>query len=518
MIGLAALSCLLLLPAATGQAHPDLDALFDNALPRGDSDTAPRAGESFKPYPSASGDPAPPPPASPFADPARRRRLLERAKEVLEYNRERFEHQGRTHEFTVPDKRLYPYQWLWDSVFHAMGIRHYDVGRARAELETLLAGQHADGLLPHMLQLHPEQLRARAVARLGRTLRRFDIPGAFAAAGAALRFSLEPLYMRAAYPGYDKTHSSHLTQSPVAAEGAAAVAESLGGAEGKHFLESVFPKLYAYYEWLHRERDVDKDGLITIYNSVETGTDDNSRWDLVYGVQPGGRITWKENLGLTLRQRLFGAKSSFEAKAVDMSSYYYQNLKVLAQIAQTLGKDREARILLARAAQTRESILNKMWDDQAGIFVDLAKIDGKETPLRVLTPFGAIPLYAGILDPNDTRVPRLLEPFSDPTRLQAPYGIPSVSRSDPSFEAQRYWRGTSWINVNYFIARAMLQYGRNAEARNLIYQAFEMVERGGFREYFNAETGTGYGGNPYSWTASLLFELEALLEQAEKAA
>ncbi|MER6921303.1 hypothetical protein ABT314_20265, partial [Streptomyces spiralis] len=52
---------------------------------------------------------------------------------------------------TVPSRTLYPHQWSWDSAFIAIGLRHLSVRRAQQELESLLAGQWADGRIPHIV-------------------------------------------------------------------------------------------------------------------------------------------------------------------------------------------------------------------------------------------------------------------------------------------------------------------------------------------------------------------------------
>ncbi|MBL7492172.1 hypothetical protein I6A60_30255 [Frankia sp. AgB1.9] len=52
--------------------------------------------------------------------------------------------------FTRPSARLYPHQWLWDSCFVAIGLRHVDVERAVDEVMSLFAGQWPNGMLPHI--------------------------------------------------------------------------------------------------------------------------------------------------------------------------------------------------------------------------------------------------------------------------------------------------------------------------------------------------------------------------------
>src|SRR3954471_487361 len=69
--------------------------------------------------------------------------LFEQAKAVLAMN-----DRGN---YTQPAHGLYPHQWLWDSCFIAIGLRHLDTERAKTELRSLLRGQWSNGMLPHMI-------------------------------------------------------------------------------------------------------------------------------------------------------------------------------------------------------------------------------------------------------------------------------------------------------------------------------------------------------------------------------
>ena len=52
---------------------------------------------------------------------------------------------------TVPSANLYPFQWLWDSGFIALGWSWIDMDRARLEIQTLYKAQWANGFLPHII-------------------------------------------------------------------------------------------------------------------------------------------------------------------------------------------------------------------------------------------------------------------------------------------------------------------------------------------------------------------------------
>ena len=66
------------------------------------------------------------------------------ARSVLEAN-------WRPEGYTVPNASVYPFQWLWDSCFHA--ITWAELGepeRARSELAHLFRTQNSEGFVPHI--------------------------------------------------------------------------------------------------------------------------------------------------------------------------------------------------------------------------------------------------------------------------------------------------------------------------------------------------------------------------------
>ena len=52
--------------------------------------------------------------------------------------------------FAVPNAEVYPWQWLWDSCFHAICWASLGDERAVTELDRTLAHQGETGFVPHM--------------------------------------------------------------------------------------------------------------------------------------------------------------------------------------------------------------------------------------------------------------------------------------------------------------------------------------------------------------------------------
>ena len=58
--------------------------------------------------------------------------------------------EGQIHSrWSTPDRWPHKNMWLWDSVFHALGMRHYDPQLARELISAMFDLQQEDGLIPH---------------------------------------------------------------------------------------------------------------------------------------------------------------------------------------------------------------------------------------------------------------------------------------------------------------------------------------------------------------------------------
>src|SRR5262245_55867827 len=152
--------------------------------------------------------------------------------------------------WTCPSADLYPHQWLWDSCFVAIGLARHDPARAADELRALLRGQWANGMVPHMV--FADDVHDVGATRLWR------------ARG-------NPLAPR-------QLDTSCITQPPVLAIAVARVADALPETTRVAFLEEMVPKLVAHHEWLYRERDVERRGLVTLLHPWECGLDTTPPW------------------------------------------------------------------------------------------------------------------------------------------------------------------------------------------------------------------------------------------------
>src|SRR5690348_13173755 len=174
-------------------------------------------------------------------------RVAAEARRVLARNRQsgQSDWEGRRYDFVCPSTTTYPFQWLWDSAFHAIALLHVDPELAKQELRCLLQGAQPDGFIPHML-LWEQGFHDAAQ-------REYSIVLADPYFTATLQ---PPVIARAVWRVY------HATRDDA-------------------FLAEVLPKILRFFRWLKAHRDPDDDGLIAIIQPDESGLDASPKYDVL---------------------------------------------------------------------------------------------------------------------------------------------------------------------------------------------------------------------------------------------
>lgn len=389
--------------------------------------------------------------------------------------------------YTVPAQGLYPFQWLWDSGFTALGWATWNRVRAWQELEALFLGQWESGFLPHIV-FHQ------------------DDPGYFPGPGVwgVLR--------------HPKT--SGITQPPFLAPVVLHLVEK-GQEEDLARARKLFPRLLSLHRFLHRYRDPENTGLVTVLHPWETGMDNSPAWDLPLKRVPRQLLSvqtrrdlqyvpeaerplnedYERYLYLVFLFRSIGYEperclqaSPFRVVDVGFNAILLYADEALAELALRLDQDpSEPRGWLQKGLKALEAL----WEEEAGVYRSLDLVEGRRIPRD--TSAGFLPL---LLPLPPSRVDRLLDTFRSWTR-GVPYLFPSAPPWASYFEPRRYWRGPVWAPVNWLLAQGLLRHGFMEEATRLAEDIRILVEKEGFREYYHPYAGEGLGGRGFSWTAAL---------------
>ena len=203
-----------------------------------------------------------------------------------------------------------------------------------------------------------------------------------------------------------------------------------------------------------------------------------------------------------------------------MQAYLIANLQAMATLGRQLGHNDKAQGYEAAAQNLCAAMNSELWDEQAGFYRD--RWGWPSTPLEVRTPASFIALYADNLVPHD-RARRLLAHLTDPRQFWTRWPVPSVACDDPTFNPDEYWRGSTWLNVNWFIVRGLISAARRfadpaylPPAKCIALRSLELVRQVGLREYYRSQptdrdsAAAGFGP-ALSWSGLVLCLDELLM-------
>ena len=377
----------------------------------------------------------------------------ETAERVLRQNWLEGTRDGVRFRYTRPSPGRYPWQWYWDSCFAAIAWRRFDPGRSRAELESLLAAQRADGFIGHTIFWD----RPVSLTRL-------------------------PFYNVSSRTAFQ----TETIQPPL-------LAWAWRIAVGDPAEE---PRIGAQADWLSTHRDLDGDGLLWIVQPDESGLDASPKFEEVWGRRANGLrfpllVRRNRRLGFDAR-RILDRGGPLLCEAM-VNTFWSLSLQALGRRSVTA------------------ALVDRLWDERRGLFLDRTKPGGARP--GAVTWASLAPLALPDLPEQIGR--RLVEEHVlNPSEFLTPVAPPSVAASEPSYEPggghglfRRYWRGPTWVNSAWMVWIGLRRLGYEEEAERLAAGLIGAVGRQGLREYYDPRDGAGLGAKDFAWSA-LIAELD----------
>lgn len=187
--------------------------------------------------------------------------------------------------------------------------------------------------------------------------------------------------------------------------------------------------------------------------------------------------------------------------AIDLNCFAVMMYRSLAYIAGELHEEADAENWRRKEKELSALIEEKFWSDEVGAYVDVNRFNGKAS--RVLSPASFMPLYIGIASKD--RADRMNALASDPRKFYP--GMPTVAYDDPEY-GHGYWRGTTWLNVAYFAAKGLKNYGYPV-ADTIRDTILGWVEQNpdAIYENYDSKTGRGTNARHFGWSSAFVIEL-----------
>ncbi|MFP4052783.1 MAG: amylo-alpha-1,6-glucosidase [Phycisphaerae bacterium] len=243
-------------------------------------------------------------------------------------------------------------------------------------------------------------------------------------------------------------HRSGITQPPVLALAAMLIDQVDPDEE---WLREVFPKLQTYVRWDIENRGGSDGGLLRWHTNPQK----NNRCD-ESGMDNSTRFEFDEPL-----------------EAVDFNSLLALECEVLGHMSHALADRQAAAEWTERYLDITDRINERLWDEEAGIYMDRLAESGRRT--GVLASAGFLPLVCGAAGPQQAQ--RLAEHLQNPETFGTPVGVPSIAACDSEHYSKDMWRGPVWINLNWLIAMGFERSSLDDVAADLRRRTCREIER-----------------------------------------
>jgi putative isomerase len=320
--------------------------------------------------------------------------------------------------------------WLDDIFYHALMAGAFDGNVARENLEAVLAGSQPAGNLPCLLTGNDAWVD-RSQPPVG-------------------AFIVWMLYLRLRDRG---------------------------------LLTLAYRRLLANHEWWWRHRDGNGDGLVEYGTSPVGG-----------GLYRGTKLAAKDessmdNSPVHDEAQLVPEKGTLDSADVGLNSLLALDGEMLAHIARELGEAAEAEALDRRVAGLRERIADRLWDASRQVFANRL---WSGPFVKSLAPTSFYPMIAGAARPDQAAA--MVGLLREVRKFGGSWLLPSVTRDDPAFDDNVYWRGRIWPPLNFLVWHGLRRYGFDREAKSLADNGWRLF-LGEWRrhrrcpEIFNAVTG-----------------------------
>ena len=208
--------------------------------------------------------------------------------------------------------------------------------------------------------------------------------------------------------------------------------------------------------------------------------------------------------------------------SIYLNCLMYKELRAMVYLADQLNQSDIGKEFAESAEDLKAAIQEHCWDERDGFFysvdLNLRPVDNAPDSTlgqvfiihagyprdydcliqRIEVWSGFLALWAGIATPEQAE--RIVkEHYSDPRTFNSPSGVRTLSKMEKMYSLRASanpsnWRGPIWGISNYMVFKGLVDYGYNAEAKELATKTIRLFgkdfeKNGGLHEYYEPETG-----------------------------
>jgi len=292
------------------------------------------------------------------------------------------------------------------------------------------------------------------------------------------------------------------SQPPV---GSFAVLKTYYKTNDRSFLVNSYERLKKWHEYWkapgingNPRRDGNKDGLLEWGSDTDLLFNGMPEWEKgAAGTQRAAWESGEDDLPNFDNVPFDEKKNTLMMNCIDLSALYALDAEMMMEIASILGKKQDAEKFKIEYETIKKKINQVLWNKD---FYFDRFWDGKFSTHKAASNFYS--LLAGV--PDEDRLEKVVRHLLNEKEFWGDYVIPSISRDNPAFKDQQYWRGTIWPPTNYLVYQGLKRYKLDEIASEFAVKSASLFLKswqtyGLCRENYNSVTGDGGGQRYQSW-------------------
>lgn len=299
--------------------------------------------------------------------------------------------------------------------------------------------------------------------------------------------------------------SADRSQPPV---GSAMLLETYRRLGDRWVIDEMLPDLIKWNKWFSENR-MEEDGTLC-WGSDPIPVLYGNRWetDGVHCAYGAALESGLDNSPMYDDIPFDKDKNRLMLSDVGLTGLYILDCRSLIALAAIAGRRDELPALRARLDKA-EAGLETLWDEQNGFYYNRRRDTGEFS--RRISPTNFYALFSDRVSPARQR--RIAdEHYYDPHEFYGEWMLPSISRDDPAYPEQDYWRGRAWAPLNFLVYMALRGTELDDVRRDLAQRSRalflkEWREHRHVHENYNATTGEGCDAHNsdkfYHWGALL---------------
>jgi hypothetical protein len=305
------------------------------------------------------------------------------------------------------------------------------------------------------------------------------------------------------------------TQYPI---GSLAVAKIYLRRPNRAFLSEIYPRLLKNHQWWFADRgdgqpwrDGNRDGLLELGSNYPEEIPYEDRQQVAYYESYDDSPEWWHVASYNEKT------GTVEQDTVERNCLYAMDCWILSWMASILGRTQEAAALQAEHKKMAGRINRLLWDPARQCYFNRR---WRELNGDAFFPQMAPDIFMSLLGKvaDRPRAEAIRKIFHDPKKFAGDWILPTISRDDPLYPRQDYWRGKVWGPVNWLVYQGFKIYDWDLEARQVAESSARMFlkpwrEKGECHENFLSTTGEGSSDPHYTWGALMvLIAIEELID------